>query len=500
MALNFRRIFQGLGIVPKTTPTADSMGELEVITSTTKLNYHNGTTVSPVLTEAHAAVVTNKTLVVVNNTVTTAASGNLSATELNAALAELQSDIDTRGVTITAKDEGSNLTTAMSSIDFVGAGVTATAVGNAVTVTVNSGGDVVGPASSVDSEIALFDSTTGKLLKRATGTGFIKAVSGVYQTPSSTVSLTSEVSGVLPLANGGTNKNLTPVAGGIVYTDADSMEVTTAGTAGQILQSNGSSAPTFVNPSTVSSQFAYRSVTTTDTATTADYTLSLSGASFTQNLFTAVGNTGKILEIIHNGTSLSQVYTVDANGAQTIDGTTTYLLYTNGEKIKIQSDGANWLLLEHKTSTTRVNATTTLTGTTTNPVKGTMATDSIAWTRQGRFAVITINFHQTAAGTTGSGDYLLALPTGLVFNSDVTYNATVTSNNPFPNSLGHMTGGANASLGVEAAAIPFDTTHFKVTGFFGGAAGRWSSGTLPLTNAVVGICGVIFAPIDGWRD
>jgi hypothetical protein len=43
-------------------------------------------------------------------------------------------------------------------------------------------GNVVGPASSVDSEFALFDSTTGKLLKRATGSGFVKATSGVYST------------------------------------------------------------------------------------------------------------------------------------------------------------------------------------------------------------------------------------------------------------------------------------------------------------------------------
>lgn len=41
------------------------------------------------------------------------------------------------------------------------------------------GGDVDGPASSVASEIALFDGTTGKLLKRATGTGPAKVTSGV---------------------------------------------------------------------------------------------------------------------------------------------------------------------------------------------------------------------------------------------------------------------------------------------------------------------------------
>jgi hypothetical protein len=40
-------------------------------------------------------------------------------------------------------------------------------------------GDVTGQASSIDSEIALFSSTTGKVIKRATTTGLLKAASGV---------------------------------------------------------------------------------------------------------------------------------------------------------------------------------------------------------------------------------------------------------------------------------------------------------------------------------
>lgn len=40
-------------------------------------------------------------------------------------------------------------------------------------------GDVVGPSSSVDSQIALFNSTSGKLIKAATTTGLLKASSGV---------------------------------------------------------------------------------------------------------------------------------------------------------------------------------------------------------------------------------------------------------------------------------------------------------------------------------
>jgi len=47
-----------------------------------------------------------------------------------------------------------------------------------------SAGDVVGQSSSVDSEIALFSGTGGKTIKRATGTGFVKVVNGVIQTPS----------------------------------------------------------------------------------------------------------------------------------------------------------------------------------------------------------------------------------------------------------------------------------------------------------------------------
>ena len=43
-------------------------------------------------------------------------------------------------------------------------------------------GDVTGPSSSVDSEMALFSGTTGKVMKRATGTGLAKVTSGVFST------------------------------------------------------------------------------------------------------------------------------------------------------------------------------------------------------------------------------------------------------------------------------------------------------------------------------
>lgn len=66
-------------------------------------------------------------------------------------------------------------------------------------------GDVVGPSSSVDSEIALFNSTTGKLIKGASGSGIAKLTSGV-------LSVVSAPSGAIVGATDSqtlTNKTLT---------------------------------------------------------------------------------------------------------------------------------------------------------------------------------------------------------------------------------------------------------------------------------------------------
>jgi hypothetical protein len=61
---------------------------------------------------------------------------------------------------------------------FLTAGSGLTITDTTITAAAGSG-DVVGPASSVDGETALFDLTTGKLLKRSTLTGIRKATSGV---------------------------------------------------------------------------------------------------------------------------------------------------------------------------------------------------------------------------------------------------------------------------------------------------------------------------------
>jgi hypothetical protein len=63
------------------------------------------------------------------------------------------------------------------------------------------------------------------------------------------VEVSSGLQAPVSLANGGTNKNLTAVLGGVVWVDTDSFEILSPGISGQVLQSNGSASPSWVNKS-----------------------------------------------------------------------------------------------------------------------------------------------------------------------------------------------------------------------------------------------------------
>ena len=79
--------------------------------------------------------------------------------------------------------------------------------------------------------------------------------------------------GVVGLNGGGTNANLTAVAGGIVYSGASALAISAAGTSGQVLTSNGTSAPTWTTPT------AYATVTDDTTTNATRYPLFASATS-----------------------------------------------------------------------------------------------------------------------------------------------------------------------------------------------------------------------------
>lgn len=89
-------------------------------------------------------------------------------------------------------------------------------------------GDVVGPAASVDSEIALYSSTTGKLIKRASLTGIVKATSGVASAASPGTDYLAPPSGsaILKANSGGALAN---ASAGTDYMKPDTTSAITAG-------------------------------------------------------------------------------------------------------------------------------------------------------------------------------------------------------------------------------------------------------------------------------
>ena len=114
-------------------------------------------------------------------------------------------------------------------VDF--AGIVPIANGGTGQTTANAAFNALAPAQ-----------TANRLLRSdGTNTSFAQAV------------LTTDVTGTLPIANGGTNSTSTPTAGGAVYGTGSAMAITAAGTSGQVLTSNGASAPSWVTPVTFAS-------------------------------------------------------------------------------------------------------------------------------------------------------------------------------------------------------------------------------------------------------
>jgi hypothetical protein len=112
-------------IVVGTTPGGELGGTWAEATAATALSAHVADT-----TSAHSATGVD----------ITDAGSYYTSTTVEGALQEIGAGGIGGGSAITAKDEGTTLTTAATSFDFVGAGVTATNTGGAVTVTVTAAG------------------------------------------------------------------------------------------------------------------------------------------------------------------------------------------------------------------------------------------------------------------------------------------------------------------------------------------------------------------------
>lgn len=102
----------------------------------------------------------------------------------------------------------------------------------------------VAMSSATASSVPFSGVTTGTNITAAmtVGTGASMTVSG-----SGTINANRYNSNaIIALADGGTNANLTTVNGGVVYSTASALAITAAGSSGNLLQSNGASAPSWI--------------------------------------------------------------------------------------------------------------------------------------------------------------------------------------------------------------------------------------------------------------
>lgn len=108
----------------------------------------------------------------------------------------------------------------------------------------------------------------------------------------------------------------------------------------------------------------------------------------------------------------------------------------------------------------------TITGSTTNPTKGTIVKDEFWYRRKGENLEFIYNYEQSTAGANGSGDYIFTLPTV----TGCTINTTVTGVNT---TIGANSGTDHSSVGSGGAGVPsvaagsawvaiYSTTQFRI--------------------------------------
>lgn len=284
--------------------------------------------------------------------------------------------------------------------------------------------------------------------------------------------------------------------------------VTAAPPVSQLVPTNGGSQGLFLRQDSAGSP-VWQTVAFTVQTKTANYNISevddvilVSGGVFTVTLPTAIGFAGKEFEIKKTDSSLTNIITINTTSSQTIDGSLTVTLNTLNEVYRLCSDGANWLVMDHKCNTPWVNSGTTIIhATTTNPTKGTIVQDNLWYRRVGDSAEIRIEFRQSAAGTSGTGNYLYGVPTGITIDTNkLTVFTSTAGSAPLSNysaiGFGQALEGGNMCTLIATA---YDISFVRLFGFdslnqvdFVVAAGQFGM------NQQMSYLITFTVPVSGW--
>jgi hypothetical protein len=137
----------------------------------------------------------------------------------------------------------------------------------------------------------------GGVTSKTTVTSAQTTVSGgtTGLTPATATAGAVTLAGTLAIANGGTNATATPIAGAVPYGTGTAYAFSAAGTSGQVLQSNGASAPTWTTVSGTG--------TVTSVAATVPAFLSVTGSPITTTGTLAIAYSGTAIPVANGGTN-----------------------------------------------------------------------------------------------------------------------------------------------------------------------------------------------------
>lgn len=242
---------------------------------------------------------------------------------------------------------------------------------------------------------------------------------GVTTAPSwGKVGLTTHVSGILPVANGGTNNAFFTVSGPATsaktytFPNANATVLTTNALVSVAQGGTGVSSSTGSGSVVLSVSPVLTGITTVAgfataivaksaayTMTTGDHTVycDTTAAGFTITLPAASGNTG--LEYDIKKIVAANTLTIDANAAETIDGALTLTLTSQYDSVKIVCDGTKWHTVS-RVSTSAGSGTVTSVAALTFGTTGTDLSSSVATGTT--TPVITLNVPTASAANRGA--------------------------------------------------------------------------------------------------
>lgn len=193
-----------------------------------------------------------------------------------------------------------------------------------------------------------------------------------------------------------------------------------------------------------------------------------------------------------------------------IQGNFTISLNQPGESVELYSNGTAAQIIAHYWPSSIFYAgTNTVTGTSANPTKGTVAVDQLFWQRISASQIqVRSEYRQTAAGSSGTGDYLWAVPNSLSIDiTRVSSSTTVYGNTAPINAITNSCGSGsayNSSNSHMALLYPsvYDATHvrnaYDIPTLALGVIN--AAGENSFANVTVAIGFSYIVPISGWGN